>query len=72
MTELGTTIHQALSILGITPERVERWLGVPCGCKEREQKLNQLGAWAWRVTRGKTQDAINYLHQLIGERANDG
>lgn len=69
--ELGTTISLALKLVGISPERIENWLGIPCGCKEREEKLNQLGAWAWRVARGKTQDALKYLHQLIGEATND-
>lgn len=50
---MGDTIEAALKSIGVTPERVERWLGRPCGCRARKDKLNQLGRWAARVFRGK-------------------
>jgi hypothetical protein len=49
---LGTVIKYALTAVGITEERVSRWLGAPCNCSEREEKLNQLGRWAADVARG--------------------
>lgn len=43
---LGGRVEAALSFLGITKDRVEAWVGGPCGCEERKQKLNALGEWA--------------------------
>ena len=65
MIGLGDAIHSALSSVGITPERVERWLGRPCGCHERQEKLNQLGWWAKRVLTGKRDRAGEYLDGII-------
>ncbi len=47
---LGDLVKSALSLVGITEERVTAWLG-KCGCAERREKLNRLGAWAQRVLR---------------------
>lgn len=52
----GDNLAKALEIAGITPERVERFIGKPCGCPERQERLNQLGAWVRRVIRGKSSD----------------
>lgn len=43
---LGDLVKKALSAAGITEERVTRWLGRPCGCAQRQQRLNELGHWA--------------------------
>ena len=51
-TGLGDNIKKALSAVGITEERVSNWLGTPCNCAERVEKLNQLGNWASRVLSG--------------------
>lgn len=40
---LGDMVAAGLAAVGITPERVSAALGRPCGCKERKQKLNELG-----------------------------
>jgi len=64
---LGDTVESALSAIGITDERVSKWLGRPCGCKERRDKLNRLGAWAKRVLSGKTEDAAQHLESLVEE-----
>ena len=40
---LGDYVAAGLSAVGITPERVSNALGRPCGCKERQAKLNELG-----------------------------
>ena len=49
---LGDNVKKALSAVGITEERVSNWLGAPCNCAERVEKLNQLGNWASRVLSG--------------------
>jgi hypothetical protein len=40
---LGDLVAAGLSAVGITPERVSAVTGRPCGCKERQAKLNDLG-----------------------------
>lgn len=40
---LGDMVSTGLAAVGITPERVSKVLGRPCGCKERAAKLNELG-----------------------------
>ena len=40
---LGDMVSAGLAAVGITPERVSKVLGRPCGCKERATKLNELG-----------------------------
>lgn len=64
---LGDTIETALGVLGITSDRVERWVGKPCGCKERREKLNSLHNWAHRIVAGKLEQGREYLEQLINE-----
>ena len=65
--ELGDMVHEALSIVGITPERVTAWMGRPCGCSGRRERLNNLSRWAKRVIAGKTEDAREYLEEIIDE-----
>jgi hypothetical protein len=64
---LGDRIEQALTLVGLTKERVERWIGPECGCTERQERLNALGAWAGRVLRGKVDHALLYLKGIMGE-----
>lgn len=62
---IGDTVHEALQAVGLTPERVERWIGSPCGCEERRQKLNRLGWWAARVLRGSKDRAVEFLEEML-------
>jgi len=64
---LGDVIARALAFVGITEERVSRWLGRPCKCKERREALNRLSRWADRILAGKTEDAEKYLTQMLDE-----
>ena len=64
---LGDVLESALTKIGVTSERVENWLGTPCNCEERKQKLNQLGNWARRVISGRTKDADKYLNNIMEE-----
>jgi len=61
----GDMIGDALSTIGITDGRVEKWLGRPCGCKERRRRINQLWRWATRVTSGKHDNAEQYLDEIL-------
>lgn len=65
---LGNRIESALKLIGIDSALVESWVGVPCGCEERRDKLNQLGFWAARILKGKTERAREYLAGIIGGR----
>ncbi len=66
---LGDFVKQALEKVGVTEEKVSAFLGRPCSCKKRRDKLNQLHSWARRVIAGKTEDAKEHLDKLIGEPA---
>lgn len=63
---LGDLIETALKRVGITQESVERFVGGPCGCKERRDKLNALDAWARRILKGRIDRAREYLFKLTG------
>lgn len=64
---LGTLIESALSTVGVTEERVTKWLGRPCGCSERKRKLNELSTWAIGLIRGTTtkEDAGKALDEIV-------
>lgn len=64
---LGDSITCALASIGVTKARVEHLLGRPCQCRERQERLNALGWWAARVLAGKTEQAREYLANLLGE-----
>ena len=63
---LGDRVTAALSAIGITDRRVTEWLGRPCGCRERREKLNQVGRWAHRVLAGNADRAREYLDRILG------
>ena len=65
---LGDAVESALTLVGITKDRVEKFLGRPCDCRERKEKLNRLSAWAKRIVSGETEKAEDYLNEIIGSR----
>jgi len=68
---LGDNVAKALKLVGITEERVTKLLRRPCGCGERRQKLNRLGAWAKRVIVGKTEQAKEHLETILGDDSDE-
>ena len=66
-TELGDRVEQALTSIGITSDRVSQWMGRPCNCEDRKEKLNQISSWARRVTSGKTKKAKEYLEKILND-----
>lgn len=62
---LGDLIESALSSVGLTHTRVEQWLGRPCGCEERQEKLNALTYWAARIAKGQLHKAHEYLSSIL-------
>lgn len=66
---LGDWLKQRLDAVGITQERaklVSDWLGVECGCPERQEKLNALGSWATATANDTKEKAVALLHKIIG------
>ena len=61
---LGGVISRVLGIVGITDDRVTRWLGAPCGCKRRRDKLNRASDIAWSYLRGKI-DATQAREEFV-------
>jgi hypothetical protein len=45
---LGDFVAGCLKSLGITPERIEKTTGKPCGCKARQEAMNR---WSQGRTR---------------------
>lgn len=64
---LGDVIERALSSIGITKSRVEKWIGAPCNCEERKQKLNRLGYWAARVLSGRKAGMEEHLDAIMDD-----
>ena len=66
--QIGDAIHEALQRIGVTDDRVHRWLGRDCtGCRARRDKLNALGAWAARVLGGRLGGAGELLDGIVGD-----
>lgn len=63
---LGDKVKNALTKIGITKDRVEEWIGGPCGCVERQQRLNELHEWAEQVLAEKASNAKGWLMRMIG------
>lgn len=63
--QLGDLISSALARVGIDEATVSAWVGRPCGCDERREKLNRLGAWAARIIRGRLDDACRFLSDIM-------
>lgn len=64
---VGTLIEAALAQIGVTSTRVTAWIGKPCGCTERRDRLDALTFWARRVAAGKVERAREYLERILGE-----
>lgn len=64
---LGDMVEASLSAVGVTKERVEKWVGAPCGCEERQTKLNALGAWAAQAASAAPALARRWLGKILGE-----
>ena len=51
---LGDMVASGLSAIGITKERVSKAIGRPCGCGERAEILNAVGAKYLGLSPGST------------------
>jgi len=69
---LGDHLERGLSAVGITKQRVSRLLGKPCKCKQRQQRLNELGQRAAEAVRKLTgQDATDATPEESKRRVDD-
>lgn len=70
---LGDLVAEGLKAVGVTEEKVTKWLGRPCGCPERRKMLNDLDRWARNLfnrdkpPEEKTEEARRELSGIMGE-----
>ena len=64
----GDRLKSLLEAVGVTEERVSKWVGAPCGCDERRMKLNALDAWVRRTTKKGLGGAKGFLSSIMGEQ----
>lgn len=64
---IGDQIEQALTAVGITSDRVSKFIGRPCGCHERKERLNRLYAWAIRVMGGHVEEGKKDIEEMLNE-----
>ena len=62
---LGDRVAQALASVGVTEERVSRWVG-NCRCAERRERLNALDLCARAALRDNVASAKSHLLTLLG------
>ena len=68
--ELGDVVEAALAIVGITEDRVSKWLGRKCNCRSRKEKLNKLSKWARSVLvagTGHDPAHVDRLERIVGK-----
>lgn len=65
---LGDAVEAALSAVGVDAAEVEAWLGRPCGCEERREKLNDLGRWAAAFARRGWAGARSALSAVLADQ----
>ncbi len=64
---ISSLLETALAAAGISADRIEWWLGMPCGCRERREKLDAVEAWARRIMGGRIEKAEKYLNDLLDD-----
>lgn len=67
MLLLGDHIETTLSKIGITSDRIHSWLGIPCNCQERKDKLNQLDLTIRQLVRNGVERTKKYLEEMLNE-----
>ena len=64
----SSAVKAALEVVGVTEERVARWLDRECGgCRRRQDKLNEIGWAAARVARGRIRGMREFFDSLLAE-----
>jgi hypothetical protein len=69
MAGLGDAVERALKKVGITEEKVSKFLGRPCGCRARRDRLNSLSSWAMRTLgmNRTDEDSLKDLVEVVGD-----
>lgn len=66
MWEFGDHVKTALDLVGISQDRVSRWLGQHCrNCEERRRRLNRLGWMCHEIVKGNVPQAKEILEDLL-------
>lgn len=63
----GSAVKKALEKVGITEERIEKWVGHGCRCGERRRKLDRLSVWASHILQGKAPPTDEELARILEE-----
>lgn len=63
----GDRLGMALAKIGITDESVSAWVGAPCNCPERRERLNRLGRWVTGILAGGQSEADAAATELTSE-----
>lgn len=68
---LGDVISNALGYVGITEESVTAFIGAPCGCAERREKLNRVHELAEKTVSGAVSSAKEAWKNLLGRHVKE-
>jgi hypothetical protein len=63
---LGDAVESVLEAVGISKQRVQRWLG-SCCCEARKEKLNYLHSWSRQSVIMGLEVARRYINQMLEE-----
>lgn len=63
----GDRLQRAFAKVGVTDESVSAWIGAPCKCPERREKLNRLGRWVNSILTGSQSEADAAAAELTSE-----
>lgn len=61
---IGDHLYSFFQRIGVTEERVMKWLNSQCRCKERQQKLNDLDRLVRQSVKLTIEQAKHYLHVM--------
>ena len=64
---LGDHVKNALEKVGISEEKVTKWLGRPCGCAKRRQKLNNLHLWIRQILGNEREQGEKQLNEALDD-----
>lgn len=62
---MGDLIESALNAVGITHERVEKYIW-DCGCRDRKKHYNEIDEWAEHTVKGLFGSILSAKDKLVG------
>ncbi len=65
--DFGDHVKSALDLMGITQDRVKRYLGTSCySCVERQRRLNRVGQWCRQALLGEAPQVKRMFEEVLG------